>query len=204
MTVRLSALRAGHTLPPGRFLVLISVRGWVEPRATVRLEGLGHLKNPLPSSRIEPAKLSTQLFCFPVDWFTDFVIPQNKPFQLSWIHWWMCFLTLNTRYSWWTLRTLINSNILQASFPLVRPVISFPLAHKLVVALDCHSSVNVTSFHMLWHENEVRKSLFFWLVVSTTTIDASQCYYYSEETNINCEVSDRLYRPFTCNYSGTR
>jgi hypothetical protein len=32
MTMRLSALGAGHPLPPGRFLVLISVRGWVDPR----------------------------------------------------------------------------------------------------------------------------------------------------------------------------
>jgi hypothetical protein len=37
---------------PGRFLVLISVRGRVDPRAVVRLEGLGQLKNPVISSGI--------------------------------------------------------------------------------------------------------------------------------------------------------
>jgi hypothetical protein len=44
MAVRLSVLRAGSPLTPGRFLVLISLRGWVDPRAVVRLEGLGQLK----------------------------------------------------------------------------------------------------------------------------------------------------------------
>jgi hypothetical protein len=45
----------GYPLPPGRFLVLISVRSWVDPRVIVRLEELGQLKNPVTSSRIEPA-----------------------------------------------------------------------------------------------------------------------------------------------------
>jgi hypothetical protein len=40
---------------PGRFVVLISVIGWVESRATVWLEGLGQLKNSMISSGIEPA-----------------------------------------------------------------------------------------------------------------------------------------------------
>jgi hypothetical protein len=55
MVVRLPALRAGRPLPPGIFLVLITVIGWVDPWATVRLQGLGQLKNPIDSSRIEPA-----------------------------------------------------------------------------------------------------------------------------------------------------
>jgi hypothetical protein len=44
MATRLSALRAGRFLSPGRFLVLIFVRRWVDPRAIVRLEGLGKIE----------------------------------------------------------------------------------------------------------------------------------------------------------------
>jgi hypothetical protein len=39
-----ASLRAGHLLPSGRFLVLISVRGWVDSTAIVRLEGFGELE----------------------------------------------------------------------------------------------------------------------------------------------------------------
>jgi hypothetical protein len=41
--------------PSGRFLVLISIRGWVDPRAKVRLKGFGQLKRPVTSSGLEPA-----------------------------------------------------------------------------------------------------------------------------------------------------
>jgi hypothetical protein len=54
---------AGRPLPPGRFLVLISVRGWVDPRAIVRLEGLGQLKDPVIWSRIEPATFRLVPYC---------------------------------------------------------------------------------------------------------------------------------------------
>jgi hypothetical protein len=54
MTVRISALGAGRPLPPGRILVLIYVRGLVDPRAIVLLKGLGKLKKST-SSELDPA-----------------------------------------------------------------------------------------------------------------------------------------------------
>jgi hypothetical protein len=64
--VRLSALRAGRPLAPGRFLVVIFVIGWVDSRDIVRLEGLGKLKkkkNPMSSSGIESAPFRLVAYC---------------------------------------------------------------------------------------------------------------------------------------------
>jgi hypothetical protein len=71
MSVRLLALRSDRALPPKRYLVLFSVKGWIKPRVKVRLEELRKVgENPVTSSVAELGPsglyLSQQIFiCIP-------------------------------------------------------------------------------------------------------------------------------------------
>jgi hypothetical protein len=110
MAVKLSASRAGRPLPQGRFLALISVRSWVDPRTIVRLEELCKLKNT--ESGIEPA--TSQLT----------VLQPNALPRAPLIYVWTYFCLLCVLWTTWKKRTSRTVLIFVRQFG--RPHVSNP------------------------------------------------------------------------------
>jgi hypothetical protein len=137
MAIRLSALRASHPSPPGRYLVLISVRGRVDHRATMWLEGLvqliekssgliGNRTRNLPACSIVPQPAT--LLCA----LTTTVRTSNRRAVVYFIEIWMGYsLNIEVNHITLNLHTVSGTGHAQCITVSRARRLTFPHPHRM-------------------------------------------------------------------------
>jgi hypothetical protein len=111
---RLSAPHTGRLYPQEMLLALISVRGWVDPRAIVWLEGLSMKK----SSDTIGNQTCGFLVCNAVPQSLHHRVPHYSNTNSN-SRWWENFkeVARENKGGWWSLFFYSNDNILQQRVP---------------------------------------------------------------------------------------